>query len=344
MATGSGKTRTAVGLVKVLLNAGWIKHVLFLADRDALVTQAKRSFVNLLPDLSVTNLVEDKKNYNARCVFSTYATMMNVIDTAIDDEKQKLYTAGHFDLIIVDEAHRSIYNKYRNIFTYFDAPLVGLTATPKDDIDKNTYSIFNLEDGVPTYGYDLAQAFDDVYLVPYKSIDTHLKFMEKGINYDDLTDQEKEEYEETFTDEDGELPKKIESGKLNKWLFNKDTIRKVLNILMSQGLKINYGERIGKTIIFAKNHRHAEEILKVFNEEYPQFCKNGHGHPYATVIDNYTNYSQSAIDEFSDPNKLPQVAISVDMLDTGIDVPECLNLVFFKKVMSKAKFFQMIGR
>ena len=175
MATGSGKTRTAVGLVKVLLNAGWIKHILFLADRDALVTQAKRSFVNLLPDLSVTNLVEDKKNYNARCVFSTYATMMNVIDTAIDDEKQKLYTAGHFDLIIVDEAHRSIYNKYRNIFTYFDAPLVGLTATPKDDIDKNTYSIFNLEDGVPTYGYDLAEAVKDKCLVPYRSIETRLK-------------------------------------------------------------------------------------------------------------------------------------------------------------------------
>ncbi|OYS05111.1 DEAD/DEAH box helicase family protein [Lactobacillus johnsonii] len=344
MATGSGKTRTAVGLVKVLLNAGWIKHVLFLTDRDALVTQAKKNFATLLQNLSTTNLVEDKKNYNARCVFSTYATMMNVIDTAMDDEKQKLYTAGHFDLIIVDEAHRSIYNKYRNIFTYFDAPLIGLTATPKDDIDKNTYSIFDLEDGVPTYGYDLAQAVDDGYLVPYKSIETHLKFMEKGIKYDDLTDQEKEEYEETFTDEDGELPKKIESGKLNKWLFNKDTIRKVLNILMSQGLRINYGERIGKTIIFAKNHRHAEEILKVFNEEYPQFCKNSHGQPYATVIDNYTNYSQSAINEFSDPNKLPQIAISVDMLDTGIDVPECLNLVFFKKVMSKAKFFQMIGR
>ncbi|MCI7648523.1 DEAD/DEAH box helicase family protein [Lactobacillus johnsonii] len=344
MATGSGKTRTAVGLVKVLLNAGWIKHVLFLADRDALVTQAKRSFVNLLPDLSSTNLVEDKSNYDARCVFSTYATMMNVIDTATDDDKKKLYTAGHFDLIIVDEAHRSIYNKYRNIFTYFDAPLVGLTATPKDDIDKNTYSIFNLEDGVPTYGYDLAQAVDDGYLVPYKSIETHLKFMENGINYDDLSTQEKEEYEETFTDEDGDLPKKIDSGKLNKWLFNKDTIRKVLNILMNQGLKIDYGEKIGKTIIFAKNHRHAEEILKVFNEEYPQFSRNTHGQPYATVIDNYTNYSQSAIDEFSDPDKLPQIAISVDMLDTGIDVPECLNLVFFKKVMSKAKFFQMIGR
>lgn len=344
MATGSGKTRTAVGLVKVLLNAGWIKHVLFLADRDALVTQAKRSFTNLLPSLSTTNLVKDKKNYNARCVFSTYATMMNVIDSATDDENKKLYTAGHFDLIIVDEAHRSIYNKYKNIFTYFDSLLVGLTATPKDDIDKNTYSIFNLEDGVPTYGYNLAQAVKDGYLVPYKSIETQLNFMENGISYDELTSQEKEEYEETFTTENGKLPKKIDSGKLNKWLFNRDTICQVLNKVMEQGLKVNYGEKIGKTIIFAKNHQHAEEILKVFEEEYPQYYKKSNGQPYAMVIDNYTNYSQSAIDEFSDPKKLPQIAISVDMLDTGIDIPECLNLVFFKKVMSRAKFFQMIGR
>lgn len=343
MATGSGKTRTAVALVKVLLNAGWIKHVLFLADRDALVTQAKRSFVNLLPDLSTTNLVEDKSNYNARCVFSTYKTMMNVIDKAQDDEG-KIYTCGHFDLIIVDEAHRSIYNKYRNIFTYFDSPLVGLTATPKDDIDKNTYSIFNLEDGVPTYGYSLEQAIKDHWLVPYKSIETQLKFMENGISYDDLTENEKEEYEDTFTDEDGDLPKKIAPNKINKWLFNRDTIRQALDIVMKQGLKINYGEKIGKTIIFAMNHKHAEEILKIFNEEYPEYSKNSHGQHFADVIDNYTNYAQNAIDDFSDPDKLPQVAISVDMLDTGVDVPECLNLVFFKKVLSKAKFFQMIGR
>ncbi len=343
MATGSGKTRTAIALVKVLLNAGWIKHVLFLADRDALVTQAKRSFVNLLPDLSTTNLVEDKNNYNARCVFSTYKTMMNVIDKAQDDEG-KIYTCGHFDLIIVDEAHRSIYNKYRNIFTYFDAPLVGLTATPKDDIDKNTYSIFNLEDGIPTYGYSLDQAVKDHWLVPYKSIETKLKFMENGISYDDLTDEEKEEYEDTFTDKNGELPKKIAPSKINKWLFNRDTIRQALNIVMKQGLKINYGEKIGKTIIFAMNHKHAEAILDVFNEEYPEYSKNNHGKDFAAVIDNYTNYAQSAIDNFSDPDKLPQIAISVDMLDTGVDVPECLNLVFFKKVLSKAKFFQMIGR
>lgn len=337
MATGSGKTRTVIALTDVLLKAGWIKNVLFLADRNSLVTQAKRSFANMLPDLSVTNLCEEKDNYSAHCVFSTYQIMMNCIDSVQDDEG-KLFTCGHFDLIICDEAHRSIYNKYRDIFNYFDAPLVGLTATPKDEIDKNTYEVFELENGVPTYGYELAQAVKDGYLVDYLSVETKLKFIEQGIAYEDLPDEEKEEYEKTFEGEDGELPERIESSALNTWIFNEDTIKQVLHILMTDGIRINYGERVGKTIIFAKNHDHAEKILEVFNKEYP------HLPGFAMVIDNYMTYAQSAIDEFSDPNKLPQIAISVDMLDTGIDVPEVVNLVFFKKVMSKAKFWQMIGR
>lgn len=337
MATGSGKTRTVIALVDVLLQHGWIKNILFLADRNSLVTQAKRSFVNLLPDLSVTNLCEEKNNYTAHCVFSTYQTMMNCIDNVRDDEG-KLYTSGHFDIIICDEAHRSIYNKYKDIFNYFDSFLVGLTATPKDEIEKNTYNIFELGNGEPTYGYELAQAVKDGYLVDFMSVETTLKFIENGIVYDELSDEDKKEYEDTFTDENGELPEAIQSSALNEWLFNEDTIKKVLNILMTNGFKIDYGSKLGKTIIFAKNHKHAEKIFEIFNKEYPEY--NG----YAKVIDNYTNYAQSAIDEFSDPKKLPQIAISVDMLDTGIDVPEVLNLVFFKKVMSKAKFWQMIGR
>ena len=336
MATGSGKTRTVIALCDVLLQHGWVKNILFLADRTSLVTQAKRSFVNLLPDLSVTNLCEDKENYNAHCVFSTYQTMMNCIDS-VKDEDGKLYTCGHFDLVICDEAHRSIYNKYREIFNYFDAPLVGLTATPKDEIDKNTYDVFELQNGVPTYGYELAQAVKDGYLVDFMSVETKLKFIEEGIVYDDLSDEDKATYEATFA-EDGEVPERIGSSALNEWIFNEDTIREVLNVLMTNGIHIDYGNKIGKTIIFAKNHRHAEKIFEVFNKEYP------HLKGYAMVIDNYTNYAQSAIDEFSAPKKLPQIAISVDMLDTGIDVPEVLNLVFFKKVMSKAKFWQMIGR
>ena len=337
MATGSGKTRTVIALCKVLLEHGWVKNILFLADRTSLVTQAKRAFVNLLPDLSVTNLCEEKDNFAAHCVFSTYQTMYNCIDEVKDDEG-KLFTSGHFDLLICDEAHRSIYNKYKDTFNYFDAPLVGLTATPKDEIDKNTYEIFELESGVPTYGYELSQAVKDGYLVDYMSVESKLKFIEQGITYEELTQEEKEEYENLFEDEDGEIPERISSSALNEWIFNRDTIRQVLNILMTDGIKIEYGEKVGKTIIFAKNHLHAEKILEVFNSEYPHL--NG----FAKVIDNKINYAQSLIDEFSDPKKLPQIAISVDMLDTGIDVPEVLNLVFFKKVMSKAKFWQMIGR
>lgn len=337
MATGSGKTRTVISLCDVLLQHGWVKNILFLADRNSLVTQAKRSFVNLLPDLSVINLCEEKDNYQAHCVFSTYQTMMNCIDS-VKNEEGKLFTCGHFDLVICDEAHRSIYNKYKDIFTYFDAPLVGLTATPKDEIDKNTYNIFELENGVPTYGYELAQAVKDGYLVDFLSVESSLKFIEEGIVYDELSEEDKEVYEATFEDENGELPEKISSSALNSWLFNEDTIKKVLHILMTKGIRINYGETLGKTIIFAKNHDHAEKILEIFGKEYPNLPG------YAKVIDNYMTYAQSAIDEFSEPNKLPQLAISVDMLDTGIDVPEVLNLVFFKKVMSKAKFWQMIGR
>ena len=337
MATGSGKTRTVIALCKILLDAGWVKNILFLADRNSLVTQAKRSFVNLLPSLSCTNLVEEKDNYNAHCVFSTYQTMINCIDV-VNDKEGKLFTCGHFDLVICDEAHRSIYNKYKDIFHYFDAPLIGLTATPKSEIDKNTYEVFELEDGVPTYGYDLAQAVKDEYLVDYISIESKLKFIDQGIVYDELSEEEKEEYERTFVDEEGKIPEVISSSELNTWIFNEDTIRQALNILMTEGIKIEYGQKLGKTIIFAKNHNHAEKILEVFNKEYPYLPD------YARVIDNRMTYAQSAIDEFADPKKMPQIAISVDMLDTGIDVPEILNLVFFKKVMSKAKFWQMIGR
>ena len=339
MATGSGKTRTVISIVDVLLRHGWVKNILFLADRNSLVTQAKRAFVNLLPNLSVVNLCEDKENYNARGVFSTYQTMMNVIDAAKDENGEKLYTVGHFDLIICDEAHRSIYNKYKDIFTYFDAHLVGLTATPRDELDKNTYKIFELGDGDPTYAYELSTAVADGYLVDYMSVETKLKFLEHGIVYDELSDEDKEEYENQFANEEGEIPESIGSSALNQYIFNEDTIREVLAVLMEKGIRVDYGNKIGKTIIFAKNHRHAEKIYEIFGKEYPNYPPN-----FCRVIDNYTNYAQSLIDEFSTPSKMPQIVVSVDMMDTGIDVPEVVNLVFFKKVMSKAKFWQMIGR
>lgn len=339
MATGSGKTRTIISLVDVLIRHGWVKNVLFLADRNALVTQAKRAFHNLLPNLSLCNLTESKEEASARAVFSTYQTMMNCIDTTRDDQGERLFTPGHFDLIIVDEAHRSIYNKYKDIFTYFDALLVGLTATPKEEIDKNTYGIFDLESGVPTYGYELSQAVIDGYLVDFQSIETELKFLSDGITYAELTQEEQTEYENTFADEDGNIPENIDSGALNEWIFNEDTIKKALNILLQYGQRVEFGQKIGKTIIFAKNHLHAEKIREIWDKEYPQYPKH-----YARVIDNQTKFAQSLIDDFSDIEKMPQIAISVDMLDTGIDVPEILNLVFFKKVLSRAKFWQMIGR
>lgn len=338
MATGSGKTRVAASLVDVLARHEWVKNVLFLADRTALVGQAKNAFNNYLPSMSLCNLSNNKDDPESRIIFSTYPTMMNAVDETKRKNGKKLFTIGHFDLIIIDESHRSIYKKYQAIFDYFDAMLLGLTATPRADIDKNTYHIFELEDNVPTYAYELKQAVDDRYLVYFDKIETQLKFLEEGIHYDDLSEAEKEEYEETF-DDDNEMPEHISSAALNAWLFNDDTIDKVLNLLMEKGIKVEGGDKLGKTIIFAKNHKHAERIVSRFNYLYPTYYGD-----FARVIDNHVTYAQSLIDNFSDKSKLPQIAVSVDMLDTGIDIHEIVNLVFFKKVMSKAKFWQMIGR
>lgn len=337
MATGSGKTRTVAGLVDVLLKNKWIERVLFLADRTALIKQAKRAFTNYLPTLTLTSLNEGDFDSSARCVFSTYQTIINKIDD-LKEGSVKIFSPGYFDLIVIDEAHRSIYKKYKDIFTYFDCLLVGLTATPKDEVHINTYDEFDLEKGIPTYAYELDQAIKDKWLVPYKVNKSTTKFLGSGIEYKNLSEDEKENYEETFLLEDGQIPEKLESDELNRYIFNEDTIRKVLNILMNYGIKVDYGNKIGKTIIFAENHNHAEAILKVFNKEYSDLKD------YAEVIDNKINYAQALIDDFSDEKKKPQIAISVDMLDTGIDVPEVVNLVFFKKVYSKSKFHQMIGR
>lgn len=337
MATGSGKTRTVISLVDVLAKHEWAKNVLFLADRTALVGQAYKNLKQLLPNMSLCNLLDGKDNPESRIVFSTYPTIMNAVDDTKSKNGQKLFTIGHFDLIVTDEAHRSIYKKYQAIFRYFDALLVGLTATPKSDIDKNTYGIFDLENNVPTYAYELEQAVKDGYLVPYRTIESHMKFLEEGIHYDELSQIDKEQYEETFADDN--VGNDIDSEALNAWLFNANTIDQVLQMLMEKGIKVEGGDKIGKTIIFAKKHDHAEAIVERFNKLYPtlkgDFCR---------VIDNRVNYAQDLIDKFSDLHKLPQIAVSVDMLDTGIDIPEVVNLVFFKKVRSKAKFWQMIGR
>lgn len=339
MATGTGKTRTASSLTDVLSRSKWITNILFLADRTALVKQAKDDFKRYLPDMSLCNLCSNKDDRNARIVFSTYPTILNAIDDTKSRDGRQLFTPAHFDLIIIDESHRSIFKKYRAIFEYFDALMVGLTATPKTDVDRNTYDFFEMEHGVPTYAYDYETAvYQDHVLVPYYNYEVKTKFLDEGITYDDLSDEDKERYEDDFI-EDGMMPDFIPSAALNKFVFNEKTVDMVLQDLMERGIKVAGGDRLGKTIIFAQNKRHAEFILERFNKLYPQY----HGSFAQRVICD-DNYAQTIIDDFKQPEKEPHIAVSVDMMDTGIDVPECVNLVFFKKVRSKAKFWQMIGR
>ena len=339
MATGTGKTRTASSLTDVLSRGKWVTNILFLADRTALVKQAKDDFKRYLPDMSLCNLCSNKDDRNARIVFSTYPTILNAIDDTKSKDGRQLFTPAHFDLIIIDESHRSIFKKYRAIFEYFDALMVGLTATPKTDVDRNTYDFFEMEHGVPTYAYDYETAvYQDHVLVPYYNYEVKTKFLDEGITYDDLSDEDKERYEDDFI-EDGMMPDFIPSAALNKFVFNEKTVDMVLQDLMERGIKVAGGDRLGKTIIFAQNKRHAEFILERFNKLYPQY----HGSFAQRVICD-DSYAQTIIDDFKQPEKEPHIAVSVDMMDTGIDVPECVNLVFFKKVRSKAKFWQMIGR
>lgn len=339
MATGTGKTRTASSLTDVLSRGKYVTNILFLADRTALVKQAKDDFKNYLPDMSLCNLCTNKDDRNARIVFSTYPTMLNAIDDTKTKDGQRLFTPAHFDLIIIDESHRSIFKKYRAIFQYFDAILVGLTATPKTDVDRNTYDFFEMEHGVPTYAYDYETAvYQDKVLVPYYNYEVKTKFLEEGITYDDLSEEDKARYEDDFT-EDGVMPEFIPSAALNQFVFNEKTVDQVLQDLMERGIHVAGGDRLGKTIIFAQNKRHAQFIVDRFNALYPQY----HGNFAQRVVCD-DSYAQTVIEDFKMPEKAPHIAVSVDMMDTGIDVPECVNLVFFKKVRSKAKFWQMIGR
>lgn len=339
MATGSGKTRVAISMVDILVKANWVNRVLFLADRLVLVRQAKKNFGYHLTDLSSINLSEEKNNDLSRLVFSTYPTMMNAIDSKRADDTN-LFSPGHFDLIVVDEAHRSVYKKYQAIFDYFDAIHIGLTATPKSEVDKNTYELFGCADEDPTYEYTLEQAVADRYLNPYKVVSIPTKFMQEGIKYKDLSEREKQEYEEKcFGEEEMDFQDEIAASALNEWLFNANTVDKVLKHLMDWGQKVEEGDKLGKTIIFAKTKKHASFILERFEKNYPEYKGD-----FAKVVVNDINYVRNIIDEFELRDKMPQIAISVDMLDTGVDVPDVLNLVFFKRVRSFSKFWQMIGR
>ena len=341
MATGSGKTRVSAAIVDMLTKCNWVKRVLFLADRNALVTQAKNTFKEHVPNLTAIDLTREKEDSATRLVFSTYPTIMNKIDSVKTDDN-RFYGVGHFDLIIIDEAHRSVYQKYKAIFDYFDSLLIGLTATPKKDVDKNTYSLFEIEDDNPTFAYELDQAVKDGYLVPPKAIGVPLKFPREGIKYKELSPDEQAEYEENFGDPTkGETNDEISSAALNNWLFNADTVDKVLTYVMGNGIKFEGGDKLGKTIIFARSHKHAEFIEKRFNKNYPEYSGK-----FLRIIDNYETKAQDLLESFCLEEKDidPQIAVSVDMMDTGVDAPRVVNLVFFKLVRSVSKFWQMIGR
>lgn len=340
-ATGTGKTRVSISLVNVLLKHNYVKNILFLADRTALVRQAKRNFVDLLPNLTCCNLMENKDDpEQCRMIFSTYPTIMNAIDDTKTKDGSRLFTPGHFDLIILDEAHRSVYNKYQDIFHYFDAMILGLTATPKSEIDKDTYAVFDLEKGNPTYAYELDKAVEEGFLVNYSTLEYKDKIMENGVHYNELSEEDKRHFEETFADDPAiSVTKQVPNTAVNKWLFNQETIDNMLKELMEKGLKVNGGDTLGKTIIFARSSLHAKAVVERFNKLFPEY-----GGDFIKQIDYSIKYADTLLDDFSTKDKYPQIAVSVDMLDTGIDVPEILNLVFYKKVKSYAKFWQMIGR
>ena len=343
LATGTGKTRVSISLCDILMRNDWVKTVLFLADRTALVGQAHRAYEALLPSVSMSVLSEEKvPDMQARILFSTYQTMINYLD-----REDKTFSVGRFDLIIIDEAHRSVFGRYGAIFNYFDSLLIGLTATPRDEIDRNTYDLLQLDNGMPNYSYDIEEAVRDGYLCPYKTLQYHSKIMERGAKWDEMSKEDREEaerlmdYEKSLAglEPDDEYHRDILPQEIFKYLFNIDTVDKVLMELMEKGLKVKSGEEIGKTIIFAMNHKHAELIVERFRTLYPEKEPD-----YCQLIDNYVNKAHGLILDFEQMDKYPQIAVSVDMLDTGVDVPSVLNLVFFKCVRSKIKFMQMIGR
>lgn len=346
MATGTGKTRLAVALVKLLKQAGWVQNVLFLADRKALVEQAHETFTAQYPDSAPVNLLDDRWG-EGQVYVSTYQTMIDMLGDP--EEGKRVFSVNDFDLIIVDEAHRSVYNRYRRIFEYFDAYLLGLTATPKSDIDHNTYQLFHVTDGEPTYAYGLDQAIEEKHLVPYRAFAGVTKFLRRGFRFDELPDDAQETLasEDWGTDENGaprRVPEAITPGEINAKLYNRDTIRQVLRQVEEYGIRVEGADRLGKTIIFARNQRHAGYIKDEYDKILPSSSNSE-----AAVITHSVDGSEKLIKRFKQhgPDKTGNqidVAISVDMLDTGVDVPTVVNLVFFKPVYSPVKFWQMMGR
>ena len=327
-ATGTGKTRVAIALTDLLNRTGWVKRVLFLCDRKELRKQAKNAFNDFLSEPMTIVNAGTARDRDKRIYLATYPAMNKIFQT---------FDVGFFDLIIADESHRSIYNRYRDMFRFFDCLQVGLTATPVDFISRNTFKIFDCAEKTPTAYYSIEDAVAEGYLVPYEVYTHSTNFLRKGIKYKDLTQEQKQQLEE-----DGENPADFDydNHQVDKQIFNRDTNRAILRNLMDNGIREETDQYPGKTIIFARNHNHAILLNEVFNELFPQY-----GGKFCRVIDNYDPRAEQLIDDFkSDKDSYPCIAISVDMLDTGIDVPEIVNLVFAKPIRSLVKFEQMIGR
>ena len=340
LATGTGKTRVSCGLSDIFIRNNFVKRILFLADRKNLVVQAKEeTYDRYLPNIPMATIIEGKRDGadDARIVFSTYQSMLSIIQ----DETKCPFGIGHFDLIIVDEAHRSLFAKYAQIFDYFDALMIGLTATPRDDIHKSTFKVFNLATDMPNYEYDLVKAVKDGFLVYYRALDRTPDILKNGLVYDNLSEDDKEEYELLFTEDDGTIPEKIEGDIFASTITNEKTIRVVLQNLMEEGLRVDNGDTLGKTIIFARDQHHAKEIQKIFTQMYPDLCADNPN--YCVVIHSAIPYNDVLQREFKSKQDI-RIVVSVDMMDTGVDIPEVVNLVFFKKVLSKIKFWQMVGR
>ena len=340
MATGTGKTRVSIALGELLSRAGWAKNILFLCDRRALVRQAFNAFKTHWPDSSPVNMLENPDGAE-RVHVSTYPTMMNLLDKFEDSGGQTVrrFGPGHFDLVIIDEAHRGVYQKYRALFDYFDALFLGLTATPSSQVERDTFKLFGCHDERPTDSYELAEAVAQGYLVRPRVIAVPTKFLRRGIKYDDLSEAERQHWDEREWNAEGEVPDEVDAAEINAWVFNRDTVEKVLATLMQKGQRVAGGDRLAKTIVFARNREHAKEICKVFNENYPRQAGIS-----ARVITGDDPFAQHLIAQFSQSDHPLDIAISVDMLDTGIDVPQVGNLVFFKPVRSRVKWSQMLGR
>lgn len=331
-ATGTGKTRVAIAIAELLLRTSWAKRVLFLCDRKELRIQADDAFKQYLPSeprcvIGETGTIDQ----TARVYISTYPGMMN---------RFAQLDVGFFDLIIADESHRSIYNKYSDLFEYFDSLQIGLTATPVEFTSRNTYKTFDCETSDPTFEFGLDAAINNEppYLSSYKVKDLTTDFLRNGIHYRDLNDKQKQQLEEDLGYEKAQNTT-IAGKDIGRKIFSEDTDRIILENLMNNGIKDSTGSLVGKTIIFAQRQDHAEHLEKLFCKFYPQ-----HGAKVCKVIHNAVPKVDSLIREFKKADNEFRIAISVDMLDTGIDVPEIVNLVFAKPVRSLVKFWQMIGR